>query len=1253
MPRLLRVARFSDLVPRYFLGALQVCCLFVLTVPPIQAQEEQIGGNDTGPDVGHPIAVWHFDGAPEPGIARPATRSSEPGPRPPTYPSFRADNTALRLNGSQSVITVREGDLPHSTLRFGLNESITLEAWVQVRDLKEGGYAYILGKGRNRKAGFPEKNQNYALRLKGEKGQARVSFLFSSRPEEGKPADWHRWTTNKGFGLGEGWHHVAVSYTFGKASSVRGYIDGQTVPGTWDMGGPTDRAPVTDGDDMVIGTGNGGGVSNSLHGSLDEIALWRTALPESILTTRYQFVPPPAVVDRAILPREQVLVQLSEEGMPARDSWPEQSPRATESYTEEVFGFFQVPHKYVDTGVRGDRANPYLFRAAAVVTLPPGKHSLLLRARGAARLYADGKLLLTTPFPPQDTSGHGSVRKPDSYLNLGPDFRFAPPGNRESWMRFETRGGEHLILLETIVGGTMGKARRRPELGETVVAVSLQGSDSWQLLGPSKRIVPYTDEGWAVYEAERTAHLDRVNAQARAAAREKNRAYWDNRRRAALQWLARTEDVKIPDLPAGYPANNPIDHFLAARMARVASQKAERPQGGIDFFQQVQPILEARCFDCHAGGKAKGGLRLDDRAAALKGGKGDGPALVPGKPDESPLLRRVRSTEQGEAMPPKGDPLTKEQVRVLETWIRQGAVWPEAVTVRRLTTLADDLTFLRRVTLDTVGVVPTLEEIRAFQNDRTPDRRARLIDRLLDDPRWADHWMGYWQDVLAENPNILNPTLNNTGPFRWWLYESLLDSKPIDLLVTELLRMKGSNRFGGPAGFGVASQNDAPMAAKGIILSAAFLGVDMKCARCHDAPAHRSTQQELFQLAAMLDTKPIKLPATSTVPLDRVHQGGRKPLITISLKAGTVLEPRWPFGEWIAESVGKELAEHPDDMRDQLAALITAPANERFAQVIANRVWQRYMGRGIVEPVDDWEKGKASHPELLRWLGRELVRGSYDLKQLARLILNSHAYQRSADESLREPDPMFAVPSRRRLTAEQIVDSLFWSTGKPMRLEEASLDLDGQRDLANSISLGKPRRSWMLTSTSNERDRPSLALPRIQAVADVLQAFGWRPTRQEAISVREQSPNLLQPAILSNGTMGLWLTRLSDDHGITRLALKPQPLEQLLDMLFLRLLTRQPTADERANFLVYLRPGYDARVRSVVPRRADPNERQPVPYVSWSNHLAPEATLVRQQQETAARQGEPVTDRLDPDWRARLEDVLWALLNSPEFVFTP
>jgi hypothetical protein len=715
--------------------------------------------------------------------------------------------------------------------------------------------------------------------------------------------------------------------------------------------------------------------------------------------------------------------------------------------------------------------------------------------------------------------------------------------------------------------------------------------------------------------------------------------------------------VKVPDLPKGFPGLNEIDRFLGTKMAEVSEQNDAAHKGTVDFYRDVQPILETKCYDCHKGGKAKGGLKLDSLADARKGGKSDGSAVSPHDPAKSALLARVGTDDVESIMPPKGDPLTKEQIATLTKWIAEGASWPEFKAEKLTPTpLTDDLTFLRRVTLDTVGVVPSLAEIEAFTKDTSKDKRSKIIDHLLQDRRWADHWMGYWQDVLAENPNILNPTLNNTGPFRWWIYESLLDNKPMDLFVTELLRMRGSERFGGPAGFAVASQNDVPMAAKGTIVSTAFLGVEMKCARCHDSPANISTQQDLFELAGMLGTKTLEVPVTSSVSADKLTAGGRKPLIQVTLRPGTKVEPKWPFDEFCPEPVGEKLAEDAKDTRDRLAALVTAPQNERFAQVITNRVWARFMGRGIVEPISDWEKGKPTHPELLRWLAREFVRGGYDVKGLARLILNSHAYQRATDTSLKEPSPLFVSPAPRRLAAEQIVDSLFAATGKPFRTEEVSLDIDGRREMNSSISLGKPRRCWMLTSTSNERDRPSLALPRIQAVTDVLAAFGWRGSRQDPTTVRDSAPNALQPAILSNGTVSVWLTRLSDDHGITQMALQNQSLDQFVDTLFLRLLTRQPTAEERARYTTYLRAGYESRIKDVKPTSqtlASSEERHPAKFVSWSNHLDPEATLVRQEQELEARRGDPPTEKLDATWRQRLEDTLWALLNAPEWVFAP
>ncbi len=1207
------------------------------------------------------VLQWKFDGAEEAGEWKGKLGKGDgraEGPRAPRYPSFDRENKAGYFEDSNAYLVVKDHERGGpANLRFGLGETIAIEAWVKAKSLSNGEMAYLLGKGRHGKLGadLGEMNQNYAVRLKGTGGGAEVGFLFTSiDPANGNKRDWHRWWSKATIPT-TGWHHLAVVYTFGKKDSLRVLIDGKATDGVWDMGGATNLGPVTDADDLAIGTGYKRSAGESFTGWIDDLTLYR-GVPDPVeLEKRYSYNPPPPPVTREMVPAGQVLVQISEKGVPEANSWPEE-PEVTEIYREEVFGFFDWPQKYISTGVRADRAMPSHFRASAVVKLPKGKHRLLLRGRGASKLHIDGKLLLETPFPSPDTGGHGVLASQDTYLDLGPDFRFAPPGNREAWCEFESPGGEHFVILETMVGGVAGKSKRRPEFGETVVAISPEGGERWSLLSPGERQVSYTDGGWAAYEAERRAWLDKVDAEARAAKRAETAAYWATRREAARQWLAKVEAVEVPVLPEGFPAFNAIDHFIADRIAKVRAESEASRSGKVDYFKQVKPLLEAKCYSCHQGGKAKGDLRLDQHLAALKGGKSDGPAIVPGDVDGSSLIYRIGPEAGDDIMPPKEAPFTEEEVALLTRWVEEGAPWPQFDVDRfEPTPLSDDLAFLRRVSLDTVGVPPTEAEIERFLADPVEKRRGLAIDRLLSDPRWADHWMGHWQDALAENPNIINPTLNNTGPFRWWLHESLLDNKPADLFVTELIRMEGSERFGGPAGFATASQNDVPMAAKGMIVAGTFLGVEMKCARCHDALAHSWKQEDLFQLAAMLQEAPIKLPESSSVPMDRLHQTGRAPLIEVTLQPGTEVSPAWPFPQFAKEESAALLAEHPDDPRDRLAALITSPENRRFAQVMVNRLWAGFMGRGLVASIADWEMDEPSHPELLEWLALELVRADYDMKAIARLILNSHAYQRAVDPLLTGPSPLFVAPSPRRLSAEQIVDSLFAATGAPFELEEVSLDLDSVRALNNSITLGKPRRAWMLASTSNERDRPSLSLPRIQAVASLMETFGWRGARQDPIHVREIDPNVLQPAILANGTMGVWLTRLSDRHAVTGLTLEAKSPDELVDRLFLRLLTREPSALEKERYVALLAEGFEGRVVPESERKADApkGKREPVRYVTWSNHLDGPANTLATQKEEEARRGDPPTKALDEDWRLRMEDALWAMLNAPEWIYTP
>ena len=568
--------------------------------------------------------------------------------------------------------------------------------------------------------------------------------------------------------------------------------------------------------------------------------------------------------------------------------------------------------------------------------------------------------------------------------------------------------------------------------------------------------------------------------------------------------------------------------------------------------------------------------------------------------------------------------------------------------------LSSDWAFLRRVSLDARGILPSPEEIESFLEDESPGRRSRFIDRMLESPRWADHWVSYWQDVLAENPGILKPKLNNTGPFRWWIYESFADNKPVDRFVTELILMEGSRYGGGPGGFAMATQNDVPMAAKAHIIGTAFLGVEMKCARCHDAPHHDSTQKDLFSLAAMLKRGAEEVPKTSSVPFSREELESM--LIEVTLEPGSKVQPVWPFGDLVAAAAATGISRDGDDARARLAALVTTHENERFAKVIVNRLWKRYLGYGLVEPVDDWEAAEPSHPDLLEFLGRQLISHAYDLQHVARLILNSRTYQRqvrgAASEVPKAEERLFAGPARRRMTAEQLVDSLFHAVGKSFDSEELNLDVDGRRSVTSFLNLGAPRRAWEFATLSNERDRPALAIPAAQSILDLLQSFGWRETRQDPLTVRQSVATVRQPLILANGTVGHRITSLTDDGALTELCLKEGKLVDLIVSVFRSILTREPTDGELEMFTGLLAEGFEARVVRAEPRR-DNRAGRKRHAVSWSNHLSAEATRIKMELERAVRQGDPPTRRLDPDWRERMEDMLWAMVNSPEFLFVP
>jgi len=552
---------------------------------------------------------------------------------------------------------------------------------------------------------------------------------------------------------------------------------------------------------------------------------------------------------------------------------------------------------------------------------------------------------------------------------------------------------------------------------------------------------------------------------------------------------------------------------------------------------------------------------------------------------------------------------------------------------------SDDAAFLRRLSLDVRGRIPSLGEIESFLADKRADKRERVIDLFLQSDEWADHWVSYWQDVLAENPSLVFPTLNNSGPFRRWIFESFRQNMAFDRFATELILMEGENESGGTAGFASATKNDSPMAMRSYVIMRAFLAVDLKCARCHDSPIGEHEQKDLFQLAAMLNDAPLTVPATSVAaanPLD----AARDALVTTTLKADQQVAPRWPREIVSRSTVKVDLIAIPSRARPrkQLAALVTSPANPRFTDVIVNRVWKRYFGHGLIEPLDNWnDDPEAKNRKLLRYLSGHFARSAYDLKSLARLILTSQAYQRSVASN---------APTRRRMTAEQLVDSLFLAAGKSFGGESLTLNAT-DRGAAN---LPTPTRSWQFTALPNERGRPALAMPVNQTIVDVLRSFGWNGNRQQPISKRDQTTTALQPLILFNGLMSRRIVRMSESSAITELCLKLLTVDELVEKLFLTVLSRHPNRQERSAFTDLLRPNFERRRTGKAKASVKPLVQfQP----DWRKHLQPEQTSMAIEAQARVREGERPTVRLTDDFRERVEDALWALINSPEFVFVP
>jgi hypothetical protein len=469
----------------------------------------------------------------------------------------------------------------------------------------------------------------------------------------------------------------------------------------------------------------------------------------------------------------------------------------------------------------------------------------------------------------------------------------------------------------------------------------------------------------------------------------------------------------------------------------------------VDFSHEIVPLLKQHCGKCHSGTQKKGGLSINSRETLLAGGE-SGPAIVVGKSTQSELHQRIVSQDISTRMPPEGDALTEKQAALIARWIDQGAKWEAGFTfgprlyepplkprkpalppatggrenpIDRILDASltaahqafpapiDDAAFLRRVSLDLVGLLPTPEEREAFLKDPSSDKRAKLIrDLLARDIDYAEHWLTFWNDVLRNDYAGTGFITGGRTQISKWLYDSLVSNKPYDQFTRELIAPPTPDSAGFANGIrwrGEVSAGQTVEIQFAQSVGQAFLGINLKCASCHDSFIDRWTLEDSYGLAAIYSQRPLEL-----------HRCD-KPI-------GKTAQAAWLFSE-IGQVDAK--ADQPERLR-QLAALMTHRENGRFTRTIVNRLWHRLMGRGIVHPVDAMQS-EPWNADLLDFLAEHLVENQYDLKKTLELIATSQAYQSRVERVTGETDAHgyhYAGPRSKRLTAEQFIDAVWQVT---------------------------------------------------------------------------------------------------------------------------------------------------------------------------------------------------------------------------------
>jgi hypothetical protein len=451
---------------------------------------------------------------------------------------------------------------------------------------------------------------------------------------------------------------------------------------------------------------------------------------------------------------------------------------------------------------------------------------------------------------------------------------------------------------------------------------------------------------------------------------------------------------------------------------------------------------------------------------------------------------------------------------------------------------SSDEEFIRRAYLDTIGVLPTAQEAREFLASEKPDKRDALIESLLNREEFVDYWTYKWSDLLLVQSKKLKPAA--MWSYYRWIRNNVSANTPWDVMVRRIMTAQGSTLENGGANFFVLHEDPSLMAET---TSQAFLGMSINCAKCHNHPMEKWTNDEYFGFANLFAR--VRTKAGSSDGENVVFVANR----------GDVIQPLRGKPQPPKPLEGKALPiDDESDRRGELAQWLTSPKNPYFSRSIVNRIWANYYGVGLVEAVDDLRvTNPASNEELLSAAAKFLAENKYDLKALMRAILQSETYQRTS-----------------RPLPENAPDTRYYSRYYPRRLmAEVLLDTVSQAAAAPTQFKGYPE-GWR-----------AIQLPDSNVDSYFLKSFG-RPDREKTCECeRSAEPSVTQVLHISNGdTLNKKLS--AKGNRIDKLLADNASPERIIEELYLSALSRYPTDAEKTKLLKTLEEAGEKERRQVL-----------------------------------------------------------------------